>query len=144
MPGNFGAQISDWVAQSEKRMEAVFKESTKRVISEAQRNIPVDTGFARASIRGSLQSMPQIDPNSRGAVGQAYSDRTGEILTTIASAHLGDIIYVGWTASYVPFLEMGHSSQAPSGFIRLAALQWPQIVAAVSAELRTRVGNVNG
>jgi len=46
----------------------------------------------------------------------------------INSAEIGETIYVGYTASYVTHLENGHSKRAPSGFIALTALEWPQIV----------------
>jgi hypothetical protein len=134
----FGPDVDAWVKETTARIEAVFKESTKRVVSEAQARIPVDTGFARASIRGSLSDMPQIDPSmSRPKEGGSFSD-SGEWVTTIASARLGDTIYVGWTANYVIYLEYGSSSQAPSGFVRIAALQWQQIVAQVTAEAKSR------
>jgi hypothetical protein len=134
----FGADVSKWVAATEARMLAVFRESTKRTVSIAQRRIPVDTGFARASIRASLSEMPMIDPNFKNEGGGAVSWDQGEINLVIAGAVLGDTIYVGWTANYVGALEAGHSSQAPSGFVRLAALQWRQTVAEVSQEAQSR------
>lgn len=136
---NFLGQVERWVMQSQQRMEAVFKESTKRTVNIAQELIPVDTGFARASIRGSLESMPTIDPSARPVAGQEYHYNEGEITSVIASARMGDTIYIGWTASYVGFLEAGHSQKAPAGFVRLAALQWNTTVAAVSSELKGRV-----
>ncbi len=135
----FSAQVSDWVKQTQARMTAVFRESTQRVVSAAQARIPVDTGFARASIRGSLDSMPQIDPAFRGQPGNTYAD-SGEVTLVIAGATLGQTIYVGWTANYVIYLENGHSQQAPSGFVRLAAMEWPRIVSEVSAEAKSRAG----
>ena len=136
----FSAQVSDWVKKTEARMTAVFRESTQRVVSAAQARIPVDTGFARASIRGSLSSMPQIDPSFHGTKGNSYSDTTGQVTLVIAGANVGQTIYIGWTANYVQFLENGHSQQAPSGFVRLAALEWPRIVSEVSAEAKGRAG----
>jgi hypothetical protein len=138
----FNAKISAWVKQSDARMRAVFQESTKRVISEAQRLIPVDTGFARASIRASLESMPQINGSARPIPGSTYNYDEGQVAVVIANAKLGDKIYVGWTASYAIYLEYGHSQQAPSGFVRVAALQWRTIVSEVSAELKTRVTGI--
>lgn len=137
---DFNAQVNKWVRQTEARMTAVFRESTQRVVSEAQSRIPVDTGFARASIRASLSELPQIDPGFHGGHGQSYSYDQGSIVATIASAKLGETIYVGWTANYVIYLEYGHSQQAPSGFVRISAMQWPRIVSEVSAELRSRAG----
>lgn len=139
----FGAQVEAWVRETEARMLAVFHESAKRVVRQAQvgtPHIPVDTGFARASIRGSLESMPMIDSKSSGEEGVSYSWDEGDIILTIASAGLGQTIYIGWTANYVIHLENGHSQQAPSGFVRIAAMQWQRIVAEVTEEAKRRSG----
>lgn len=136
----FDSTVSAWVRKSEARMLAVFKESTQRTVSLAQSRIPVDTGFARASIRASLQSMPPIG-SGKPAIGGSYAYNPSEIILVIAEAALGQTIYIGWTANYAGALERGHSQQAPSGFIRLAALQWPETVKQVSAEAKARVDN---
>lgn len=126
---DLGSQIDAWTRQTEARMIAVYKGSTQEFVARAQRRIPVDTGFARSSIRASLDSMPQIDPNLRGDPDQTYGLEMSSILLTINSAKPGQTIYIGWTANYIPFLEWGHSDQAPNGFIGVTALEWPQIVA---------------
>ena len=133
----FGKFIDDWVRKTDRRMLAVARESTQRLVSLCQSRIPIDTGFARASIQGSLSEMPSIDPASRGRKDQTYAEPQ-EVYTVIAGAELGDIIYVGWTASYVGFLENGHSKQAPAGFVRVSVLEWPQIVSQVVAEAKSR------
>ena len=61
---DFGAQIDAWVRKTEKRTLAVFRESTKRLLSQCQARgtgtgIPVDTGFARASLQVSLTGLPR-------------------------------------------------------------------------------------
>jgi hypothetical protein len=136
----FSAQVSDWVKQTEARMTAVFRESSQRVVSAAQSRIPVDTGFARASIRGSLSAMPPIDSSFKGAKDGSYGDTTGQVTLVIAGATIGQTIYVGWTASYAGALEYGHSQRAPAGFVRISAAEWPRIVAEVSAEAKSRAG----
>jgi hypothetical protein len=135
----FSKQIDEWVRQTEERTLAVFHESTQRVASLAQERIPVNTGYARASIRASLSEMPVINPDSKGD-GTPKSYDSSPIVLTIANAKLGQTIYIGWTASYVQFLENGHSKQAPSGFVGLAALEWDNIVDRVTEELKSRVG----
>lgn len=135
---SFSAQIDAWVAKIPDRAERVWKESTKRVVSIANNGVPVDLGFARASIRGSTESMPAIDPDFDNKERKPYADAFGEIVLLIENATLGQTIYVGWTASYVLPLEFGHSKQAPSGFVRLAAAQWPRIVGEVTAEAKAR------
>jgi hypothetical protein len=130
-------QLDPWVKKTEARMLAVAKESTKRVVSQAQRRIPVDTGFARASIVGSLASMPPIRAGYRGDKGVTYP-QTFDYIVTIAQAVLGGRIYIGWTAGYVGLLEMGSSRQAPSGFVRISAMEWPRIVNETIAEAKAR------
>ena len=133
----FGKFIDDWVLKTERRMLAVTRQSTQTLVELCQARIPVDTGYARASIQASLESMPPINPNSRGQKDQTY-DPGGAVSAVIASAPLGETIYVGWTASYVGFLENGHSKQAPAGFVRVSVLEWPQIVSQVVADAKSR------
>jgi hypothetical protein len=135
---NFAAQVDDWARKSEARLTAIFREATQRTVSLAQQRIPVDTGFARASVRASLQDMPPIDPAATKPGGPVSYD-SGAVTLTIAGAEIGQTIFVGWTANYVQYLENGHSKQAPSGFVRLAALQWPHTVSEVAAEAKARV-----
>jgi hypothetical protein len=126
---DLGAQLDDWAKQSKERMMAVYKGSVQEFVSRAQRRIPVDTGFARASIRASFDSMPQINDAIKGEPGKHYSFDMSQITLLINSAKPGQTIYIGWTANYVIYLEWGHSDQAPNGFIGVTALEWPQIVA---------------
>ena len=137
---NFSASVDAWVKKSEARMTAVFREATQRTVAIAQDRIPVDTGFARASIRASLESMPSIDPTANKPASGDYPYDPGDITLTIAGAQLGQQIFIGWTANYVGYLEAGSSKQAPSGFVRLAALEWDHTVSEVVAEAKARVG----
>lgn len=135
----FSSAIDDWVKATDQRMTAVFRESTQRTVSRAQERIPVDTGFARASVRASTEEMPQIETGFVNKTKTPIPYDGAEITVVIAGAQLGQTIYIGWTASYVGELENGHSKQAPSGFVGLAALEWPQIVNQVTAEAKARV-----
>lgn len=135
---SFSAAVDNWTQQTTERLTAVFRESTQRVASIAANGVPVDTGFARASVRASTESMPGIIPDSKGAEGQNYPFDMGNITLVIAGAELGQTIHVGWTASYILPLEFGHSKQAPGGFVRLAAAQWQVIVNGVIQEAKSR------
>lgn len=133
----FTATVSNWVKETPQRLRGVFRESTQRVASNAANGVPIDTGFARASVRASLDAMPFADKDKPKDV-QAVPFDFSDVVLTIAKAELEDTIFIGWTANYAIFLEYGHSAQAPSGFVRIAAEQWPQIVSEVSAELKQR------
>lgn len=136
--GNFSATVDAWVQKSEKRMLAVFQQSAQKTASLAQERIPVDTGFARASVRASLSSMPPIESGKSNPGSGSVPYDPGSITAVIAGAKLGQTIYIGWTANYVGLLEMGHSKQAPSGFVRLAAMQWQQTVADAVQQAKAR------
>jgi hypothetical protein len=137
---NFAAQVTAWVRKTERRMTAVFRESSQRVISRMQvpvgagGNMPIDTGFLRASIRVSLSAMPRIDPAARPDAGAQYTSGNETVLV-ISKATIGQTIYAGYTASYAGYQENKR------GFVRLAALEWPRIVKEVSREAKSRSGS---
>jgi hypothetical protein len=135
---NFSASVEDWVKAQKDRMRMVAQESTQRLVSVIQNTpFPVDTGFARASVRASLSEMPAIDMSARPKEGATYTYDPGTITAAIAGLQLGQTIHVGWTASYVQYLEYGHSKQAPNGMVRIGCAQWPSIVAEVSQEAKS-------
>ncbi len=137
---DFSATVGAWAHESEARLEAIWKQSAQELGSVANNGVPVDTGFARASFRASTSEMPAIDPGATNKHGGTFPQDMGSISTTINSATLGGTIYLGWTAAYILPLEYGHSQQAPQGFARIAAMQWPEIVSGVVAEAKSRVG----
>ncbi len=140
---NFTAQIDEWVRATEQRMTAVWKESAQRVISLSVSLVPVDTGFLRASIRASNETMPSIDPAASGQKGGSYSFDGSDITTTIVGAQLGGTIYAGYTANYALMVNYGTSRMEPRRFVDMAAIQWPKIVSEVVEEAKARVYGVH-
>jgi hypothetical protein len=126
---SFSAQVSAWVAKSERRIEAVFKESAQEVFSIAQTpvarggNMPVDTGFLRNSLVSGLNGSTSLSGPD------AYT-------LAIAQAKLGDSVFGGWTANYARYVEYGAGGRTPRRFAGSAAEQWQRIVARNSARLR--------
>ncbi|WP_290497628.1 hypothetical protein [Hyphomonas sp. UBA4494] len=140
---NFSATVDQWVRETKERMEAVFKESAQRVISDMQEpvgaggNMPVDTGFLRASLRASVNE-PSMSFTFRPDEGGAYRYEATQVALTIAGADLGDTIYAVYSANYAHHVEYGAQGRAPRAFVRLAAQKWPQIVNQVALEARSR------
>ncbi len=130
MAKSFSASVSDWVKKTKERQVAVFREAAQEVIKDAQKpvssggNMPVITGFLRASGRATLGS-PQLS-QTVNASGAAVSWDESQIAGVIASATLKDTISFVYTANYAGYVETRR------GFVRLAAQKWPQIVASVS------------
>jgi len=139
---SFAAQVDDWVKSTERRLTAVFRESTERVIEEMQKpvggggNMPVDTGFLRASLMASTAAMPPMTRPNPGAPA-AYDG--GQVSLTIAGADVGDTIYAGYTANYAAYVNYGANGRPPRQFVGLAAQKWQSIVAAVVSEAKARV-----
>lgn len=133
---SFSASVGAFVATSEKRLDAVFKESVQRTIDIAQTPVAkggkmrVDTGFLRNSGTVSLVGMPSgqrrpLDENDKGTEQDASVE--------IAKAGPGATIWFGWSAEYA------RPREYLDGFLRSAAQRWRATVAEVAAELKERI-----
>lgn len=146
MTTSFAASVDAWVQATKERAEVVFKESAQRVVSEMQTpvgaggNMPVDTGYLRASLTASTSSMPTLREGAAPSEGQKYTYDGGQIALVIAGADLGQTVYVGYVANYARHQEYGSNGRAGRGFVRLAAARWGQIVAEVTAEAKAAAG----
>lgn len=143
---DFAAQVEDWVRDSEALLEGVFHESCQRVteIMTTPRghggNLPVDTGYLRATIQASNTAPPPINPGAKGNAGQKYTFNSGPINLVINNTKLGGTVFICATAAYALHVEMGTSKQPAALFVEQAAQRWPQIVGQVQAELKGRLG----
>ncbi len=144
---NFSAAVNDWAKETMDRFERIWKQSSQELGSIANNAVPVDTGFLRASFLASTESMPLIDAGKQNKERASFSEDFGQISTVIEGAKLGQTIYLGWTAAYALRIEFGFNGkdslgreyhQPPKAFARLAAAEWPTIVAGVAASARYR------
>ena len=144
MSTTLSATVSKWVSEQQELLEAVTLESVQRVAEEANKtrseggNMPVDTGFLRASRYGpSLEKPPLREtpkPPERRKPGDPpiYEASPFQLLINWRP---GQPIYLGWLAKYAAAVN-----DRGALFADLAAQKWPQIVAQVQAELATRLG----
>lgn len=98
-------------------------------------NLPVDTGFLRASLvvgRGPL-TVPTTTPPEDGGSFQWDDD---QVSLTIQGADLDDVISCRYAAVYARVAEYGGPGRAPRRFVALAAQRWPNIVAEVVREAK--------
>ena len=130
MVKSFSASVSDWVKATEKRTEAVFKQSAQDVLADAQLPVAkggrmrVDTEFLR-------------DSHVSGLNGSYDAAGADSYTLTIATASLGDVITGGWTASYAEPREFGARGQSPDFFLRGAAQKWQLFVNANAVKARS-------
>ena len=128
----FAAQVARFVTRSKRTATAVFRESTERLIDQAQTPVGaggrmrVDTGFLRASGQASLSGLP-TGPSRRE---EGNGDFNYSMV--IAGAELGGTIWFGWTAEYARIREYH------DGFMRGAAQNWQAIVTQVAREAKAR------
>jgi len=124
--------INQWVAQSQARLEAVWKTAAQDIVREIQTprakngRMPVDTSFLRNSFAASVNSTPTGNGNS------SYSE--GPVSIVIGRAKIGDTVVFGWAAQYSIYVE------ARYGFLRSATQNWQQIVDKAAQKVKTRVG----
>ena len=124
--------INQWVAQSQARLEAVWKTAAQDIVREIQTPIskggrlPVDTAFMRNSFAADINATPSGNGNS------PYT--SGPISIVINRAKIGDTVVFGFAAQYSIYMEARYS------FVRHAAQNWQQIVDRSAQKVKTRVG----
>lgn len=143
---DFMAKVTGQIANARKAMTAVYRESAQRVIELAQTpvgqggNMPVKTGFLRASGQAVLNGEPMGLVDRPAGAETSYSYDAGQVSLVIASAELSDRITFAYTAKYARAQEYGANGRAGRRFVGLAAQQWPQIVAQVAGEAQAKMG----
>lgn len=134
MAKTFSGQVDAWVRKSRGRSEAVLKTAVQKTIEQAQTpkgeggRLPVDTGFLRSSLVGSLDGMPSGPSTPADAPGSPE-----DVDLVIAGAELGDVIFIGWSARYARVQE------AQNGFAEAAAQSWPKHVREAAREAKRRL-----
>ncbi len=150
--GSFAADVGAWAAQTRERMEAIRRESAQRVVEIMQTpvamggNMPVDTGFLRASLQGQV-GMGNFSAKLKPEGAAKFTYDGGEVSLVIASAGPADPITFGYTAAYARRMEYGFKgtdslgrkyNQPGRAFVRLAAQQWQRVVTEVATEAQKR------
>lgn len=135
MAQSFSASVDRFISRSRRRMLVVFQQSVQDVIGVMQTpvgaggNMPVDTGFLRASLTVDINSMPQGYKVKTKYEAGSYVLDEAQYTLTINRARLGSKIYAVYLAEYAWFQEYGSRGHDGRGFVRLAAMQWKVIVA---------------
>lgn len=136
---SLAADVDRIVANTEKRMLLVMKQSLINAINEMQTPVGkggkmrVDTGFLRASGQASLNAMPSgpsVKP--KGAAPGTYDWNSGATEATIGGMQFGAVLFWAWSANYARYRE------AYDGFMHSTLQNWQQIVDKVVAEAKAR------
>lgn len=141
--GSFTAGVNAWVAETKQRMSLVRREAAQRVVEIMQTpiakggNLPLDTGFMRASLQAQIGQGAFTARDNPGGDG-SFSYDAGAVSLVIAKAKPSDPITLCYSANYAIHQEYGARGRPGRAFVRLAAQQWGRVVQEVSAEAQTR------
>lgn len=135
------ANLDKWALKTERRIDAVIKDSTQSVVEVMQTpkakggKIPVDTGNLRNTLMSSLS----------GGVG---SQGAASHIMVAASMKAGDTATFTYTAAYARRVNSGFTGQDSLGrtynqtgahFVENAVDQWPALVAASVAKAKAAI-----
>lgn len=139
----FSAAIDAWALKSKRRLEYVVKESAQRVMQQANEGVPVDTGFAQASFRATLNGYSmELRGKPSGASPGSFKFDEGSVALTINNMKVGqDVVFGVWTANYVGFLEYGSQGRPALRFLGKAVQNWQHTVNTVVAEAKAKIGD---
>lgn len=132
MAKSFAADINKFAKVVAKRQRFVFTKSAAALFDTMQTpvkkggNMPVDTGFLRASFRVTINA-PSTDDPGRRVLDQKYKPPAYRAIINRAKPQ--DAIYGTYLAPYAIYQEYGANGNPPRRFVGLAVAQWPQIVA---------------
>ena len=139
------AQFDEFTRKTRQRATAVFREASEDLVEEMQKvgpsvanpsatgggNMPVDTGFLRASLQANNEQSPLTNRKNPDPEGSFAYD-AGPVSLVIAGSDLGQTIHVGYTATYAQHVENRY------GFVRLAAMQWQVFVNRAAARVKAQ------
>ena len=144
MSQNFGKKVNELARKYQARVKAVGREAVQETISVAQvtrgegGRMRVDTGFLRASIQGSLGTMPRGPVGNPKRVDFRNSNQAaGENISSVLlrwDPTKSTPLYVGWTAGYARVRE------SKDGFLRGAVENWD--VAVERAVAKAKAGGL--
>lgn len=136
----FEVDIDKFVSKTNKKLDEFVLEFTQDIAEKVVTRSPVDTGFFRSNWRIGIgaPSRESKDEKPEGfEAGEAVATQTslGAITPKLIGAGAGDVIYINNNADYGERLEYGHSSQAPSGMVRITVAEAPSIARSVARRL---------
>jgi len=126
------ANLDQWTKKTEKRIDAVLKDSAQSVIAVAQvqkfkgGRMPVITGLLRNSLVSTI-------------AGGASAQGEESYIMVAAQMKGGDLASFTWTAEYAAAVNNGNRGRPGAHFVEGAVDQWPAIVRASIAKAKAAV-----
>ena len=123
--GSFSLRIESWANEALGAIEQTFKDVVIQIGETLINLTPVDTGRAKGSWVLTIGTPSTVSP-------ERYDKEGAEtIAALVAEANKLEPGQVAWIVSALPYsipLEYGHSTQAPTGMVRITVAQFQSIV----------------
>ena len=145
MTDKFSQAIDDWVSQTVERIDAVHARSFELLGEELAKTkgeggkLPFLTGNLARSLLASKQGMPNV------ADGPFAGSNIGLVAATLKA---DETVFIGYQAIYAARAEFGYVGADSLGrvynqqghyFIEGAVAQWPEIVTAAAADIKSSI-----
>jgi hypothetical protein len=122
---SFALELARFAKQATEAIDASLREIIFEVAGSLIRMSPVDSGRFRGNWQFSLMtpdSSISLDVDPTGA------ETLGRIVAAAGAFTAGQVAYITNSLPYAIPLEFGHSTQAPSGMVRVTLARFQEIV----------------
>jgi hypothetical protein len=123
--GSFGLDLARFAELATEAIDASLREIIIEVAGSLIRMSPVDTGRFRGNWQFSLMTP---DNSTSLNVDPTGAETLGRIVAESAAFTAGQAAYITNSLPYEIPLEFGHSTQAPSGMVRVTLARFQEIV----------------
>lgn len=125
LSGSFTAQLQQFADETMERADSIFRDVVMSMAGVIVRLSPVDTGNFKGAWRLSIDGYDTTVPETPDKQGGEVLAR---MLAEVGNLTFGQAAYLQNNLPYAVPLEFGHSTQAPSGIIRIAQAQFQQLL----------------
>lgn len=125
LTGSFAEQLQRFAEDTMDRADEIFREIVMQVGESVIRLTPVDTGDLRGAWRLSIDGYDSSLPETPDKDG---SETIARMLADVGALSFGQAAFIQNNLPHAIPNEYGHSSQAPSGMVRITQARFQEIV----------------
>ena len=127
---SFASELRNFTVKAERNAEKVFRDTTIALFSQIIKRTPVKTG----RLRGNWQT--DVNREKEAVIERSGAEAAiNEVVLEASQANLGDSIYLTNNLPYAKVIEDGSSTQAPSGMVKVTALEFEREIKKQSRRL---------
>lgn len=125
LSGSFTSQLQQFADDTMEKADSIFRDVVMSMAGVIVRLSPVDTGNFKGAWRLSIDGYDTTVPETPDKQGGEVLAR---MLAEVGNLTFGQAAYLQNNLPYAVPLEYGHSTQAPTGIVRIAQAQFQQLV----------------